>query len=188
VLAVTVATLDRLSGGRVVFGAGLGGNEREFAAFGEESDERVRADQLDEALELLRRWWRGESVTQSGPHYVVDDVALAPLPLQQPLPIWIGGNAPRPVRRAARYDGWAANSSYIDRMTLTPDGVAERLTTIDGLRGGLDGFDVVVQGLSDLADPATYREAGATWWLENVHDMRGPFDEMLALVAEGPPR
>jgi hypothetical protein len=73
-------------------------------------------------------------------------------------------------------------------MTLTPDDVAERLTTIDKLRGGLDGFDVVVHGLSDLGDPATYREAGATWWLENVHDMRGPFDEMLALVAEGPPR
>ncbi len=188
VLAVTVATLDRLSGGRVVFGAGLGGNEREFAAFGEETDERVRAEQLDEALDLLRRWWRGEQVTHSGPHYVVHGVALAPLPLQQPLPIWIGGNAPRPLRRAARYDGWAANSSHHDRMTLTPDDVAERLATIEELRGGLDGFDVVVQGLSDLADPAAYGEAGATWWLENVHDVRGPFDEMLALVASGPPR
>jgi alkanesulfonate monooxygenase SsuD/methylene tetrahydromethanopterin reductase-like flavin-dependent oxidoreductase (luciferase family) len=185
---VTVATLDRLSGGRVVFGAGLGGNEREFAAFGEETDERIRAEQLDAALGLLRRWWRGDSITQSGPHYVVDDVAIAPLPLQQPLPIWIGGNAPRPVRRAARYDGWAANSSYIDHMTLTSDDVAGRLATIAALRGGLDGFDVVVQGLSNLADPAAYAAAGATWWLENVHDMRGTFDEMLALVAAGPPR
>jgi len=188
VLAVTVATLDRLSRGRVVFGAGLGGNEREFAAFGEETDERVRAEQLDEALELLRSWWRGDSVTNAGPHYVVDDVGIAPLPLQQPLPIWIGGNAPRPLRRAARYDGWAANSSYIDHMTLTPADVAERLATIEALRGGLDGFDVVVQGLSDLADPATYADAGATWWLENVHDMRGAFEEMLALVAAGPSR
>jgi alkanesulfonate monooxygenase SsuD/methylene tetrahydromethanopterin reductase-like flavin-dependent oxidoreductase (luciferase family) len=127
-------------------------------------------------------------VTQTGPHYVVDGVALAPLPLQQPLPIWIGGNATRALRRAARYDGWASNSSSVDRMTLTPDDVAERAATIDALRGGLDGFDVVVQGLSDLADPAKYGDAGATWWLENVHDMRGTFDEMLALVGQGPPR
>ena len=187
-LALTVATLDRLSGGRVVFGAGLGGNERELAAFAEEADERVRAAKLDEALGLLRRWWDGETVTHRGEHFTVDAVALASTPVQPHLPIWIGGNAPRPVRRAARFDGWAANSSYIDHMTLTPEDVAGRLDTIRDRRGSLDGFDVVVQGLSSLADPAAYAAAGATWWLENVHDMRGPYDEMLALVSEGPPR
>jgi alkanesulfonate monooxygenase SsuD/methylene tetrahydromethanopterin reductase-like flavin-dependent oxidoreductase (luciferase family) len=188
VLAVTVATLDRLSGGRVVFGAGLGGNERELAAFGEETDERVRAEQLDEALDLLRVLWRGERVTHSGPHYVVDDVALAPLPLQQPLPIWIGGNAPRPLRRAARFDGWAANASYHDHMSLTPDDVAARVTTIADMRGGLEGFDVVVHGLSDLADPRAYEGVGATWWLENLNDRRAPYADLLARVAQGPPR
>jgi alkanesulfonate monooxygenase SsuD/methylene tetrahydromethanopterin reductase-like flavin-dependent oxidoreductase (luciferase family) len=187
-LALTVATLDRLSGGRVVFGAGLGGNERELAAFDEESDERVRAAKLDEALGLLRRWWDGETVTHRGEHFIVEAVALASTPVQPQLPIWIGGNAPRPVRRAARFDGWAANSSYIDHMTLTPEDVAARLETIRAQRGSLDAFDVVVQGLSDLADPAAYAAAGATWWLENVHDMRGPYDRMLALVSEGPPR
>src|SRR5262249_13399334 len=179
-LALTVATLDRLSGGRVVFGAGLGGNERELAAFGEEADERVRAAKLDEALDLLRRWWDGETVTHEGEHYRVDGVALAATPVQTHVPIWIGGDGARAPPRAARFDGWAANSTYIDHMTLTPDDVSARLATIRERRRTLDGFDVVVQGLSDLADPAAYACAGATWWLENVHDMRGSYEDMLA--------
>ena len=179
VLALTVATLDHLSGGRVVFGAGLGGNERELSAFGEETDEKVRAEQLDGSLDRLRRWWAGETV---------DGVALVPKPVQAQLPIWIGGNAPRPLRRAARFDGWAANASYHDHMTLEPDDVAARAGTIAELRGGLEGFDVVVHGLSDLADPAGYAKAGATWWLENLNDRRGAFDDLLARVAQGPPR
>jgi alkanesulfonate monooxygenase SsuD/methylene tetrahydromethanopterin reductase-like flavin-dependent oxidoreductase (luciferase family) len=187
VLALTVATLDRLSGGRVVFGAGLGGNERELEAFGDEVDARVRGAMLDEGLELLRRLWSGDEVEHRGEHYRADRVTLGALPLQRPLPIWVGGNAPRPLRRAARYDGWAANSSYIDRMTLDPGDVAARLETIRGVRGDLAGFDVVVQGLSDLADPSAYAATGATWWLENVHDRRGGFDEQLARVRAGPP-
>jgi alkanesulfonate monooxygenase SsuD/methylene tetrahydromethanopterin reductase-like flavin-dependent oxidoreductase (luciferase family) len=187
VLALTVATLDRLSDGRVVFGAGLGGNDRELAAFGDETDERVRGAMLDEGLEILRRLWSGEEVQHRGEHYVVDGVRLGALPLQQPLPIWIGGNAPRPLRRAALYDGWAANSSYADKMTLTPEDVAERVETIRGARESLDGFDIVVQGLSELAAPSEYAEAGATWWLENLHDLRGPFEAQFELVRSGPP-
>ncbi len=73
-------------------------------------------------------------------------------------------------------------------MTLTPDDVASRLETIRRARGGLDGFDVAVHGLSDLASPRAYADAGATWWLEAVHDRRGSFDEQLARVRAGPPR
>src|SRR5919198_555501 len=68
VLAHQIATLDRLSGGRVVFGAGLGGIESEFGKFGEPTDARVRAELLDEGLELLRRLWSGEEVTHAGSH------------------------------------------------------------------------------------------------------------------------
>ncbi len=187
-LALAVTTLDHLSGGRVTFGAGLGGNERELAAFGDETDERVRARQLDEALDVLRQLWSGERVHHKSEYLKVHVVKLAPLPIQQHLPIWIGGNAPRPLRRAARYDGWAANASYHDRMTLTPDAIAARAAVIADLRGGLDGFDVVVHGLSDLADPRAYKDAGATWWLENLNDRRAPYADLLARVAKGPPR
>src|ERR671937_1167451 len=69
VLAHQVATLDVLSGGRVTFGAGLGGVPSEFAKFGEPSDPKVRAAMLDEGLELLRRLWSGDEVVHHGEHY-----------------------------------------------------------------------------------------------------------------------
>jgi alkanesulfonate monooxygenase SsuD/methylene tetrahydromethanopterin reductase-like flavin-dependent oxidoreductase (luciferase family) len=68
VLAHQVATLDVLSGGRVVFGAGLGGVVSEFESFGEESDAKLRADKLDEGLDLLRRLWSGARVEHRGAH------------------------------------------------------------------------------------------------------------------------
>ena len=177
-VAVTVATVDRLSGGRVVFGAGLGGNERELKAFGEETDERIRAEKLDEALDLLRRWWNGERVTHRGPHYTVDDVALIPTPLQSHLPIWIGGDSLRARNRAGRFDGWAPNVS---------DGPEQLMRGLDGLERS-EGFDVVVQGNSDRTNPDEYAQAGATWWLDSIHDERGDFDAMLHRVGQGPPR
>lgn len=188
VLAHQVATLDVLSGGRVVFGAGLGGVEREFGAFGEPTDARLRAELLDEGLDLLRRLWAGEHVQHHGAHFTVDGVTLAPRPRQEPLPIWIGGNAPPALRRAARFDGWIADTADPERMTLSPDEVAERLARIREHRGGDRAFEVAVHGFADRgAGPDAYGRAGATWWLEDVHDRRGNADEMLALVAAGPP-
>jgi probable F420-dependent oxidoreductase len=183
VLAHAVATLDVLSGGRVIFGAGLGGVPSEFTAFGEDDAPRLRAEKLDEGLDLLRRLWSGERVEHRGRHYEVNDVALAPLPVQRPLPIWIGGNSTRARARAARFDGWFADTSSPDRMRMTPDELA---TLADALPTG-DHFDVVVHGYSDQVDPRDYDAAGTTWWLEDVHDMRGSFAELLRLVAGGPP-
>ncbi len=182
VLAHQVATLDVLSGGRVVFGAGLGGIVSEFESFGEETDARVRAAKLDEGLDVLRRLWSGERVEHRGAHYVVDGVMLAPTPAQQPLPIWIGGNSARARARAARFDGWFADTSDPEQMSMSPETLAEH---VRGL-GRDDGFDVVVHGYSDKASTAAYAAAGATWWLEDVHDRRGSFDELLALVEAGP--
>src|SRR6478752_7140888 len=94
VLAHQVATLDNLSGGRVTFGAGLGGSTSEFGKFSEPVNAKVRAAMLDEGLDLLRRFWSGEEVTHHGGHYTVDGVTLAPAPVQERVPIWIGGNRP----------------------------------------------------------------------------------------------
>jgi len=182
VLAQQVATLDVLSGGRVIFGAGLGGSSSEFGKFGEPTDEHVRAAMLDEALPLLRRLWSGEEVTHRGEHYAVDGVTLAPTPLQAQLPIWIGGNRPASLRRASRWDGWCADSSDPTGMTLAPDDVAQSIERI----GGSEAFDVAVIGYRDRTAPAEYERAGATWWLESVHDMRGTFEQMLELVEAGP--
>jgi alkanesulfonate monooxygenase SsuD/methylene tetrahydromethanopterin reductase-like flavin-dependent oxidoreductase (luciferase family) len=186
VLAQQVATLDVLSGGRVVFGAGLGGSRSEFARFGEPDDPKVRAAMLDEGLELLRRLWVGEEVRHRGEHYVVDGVTLAPTPAQARVPIWIGGNRPASLRRAARWEGWLADSADPSGMTLSPEDVGRSIETIQAARAEEGPFDVAVLGQSNLGEPGAYEAAGATWWLENVHDLRGPVEEMRALVADGP--
>lgn len=182
VLAQQVATLDVLSGGRVIFGAGLGGSKSEFAKFGEPDDARLRAAMLDEGLDVLRALWSGQEVRHRGAHYTVERVTLAPTPAQKRVPVWIGGNRGPSLRRASRWDGWCADSSDPTGMTLSPGDVEARI----GVIGRSDAFDVAVLGQSDVAAPADYEAAGATWWLENVHDRRGTLDEMRSLVRGGP--
>lgn len=182
VLAHQVATLDNLSGGRVTFGAGLGGVTTEFGKFGEPTDAKVRAAMLDEGLELLRGFWSGKEVTHHGEHYTVEGVTLAPTPVQSRLPIWIGGNRPASLRRAARWDGWLADGADSTGVTLSPEDLTRSIATI----GRSDEYDVAVLAESDRMDPSAYAQAGATWWLENLHDKRGSADEMLALVQQGP--
>jgi alkanesulfonate monooxygenase SsuD/methylene tetrahydromethanopterin reductase-like flavin-dependent oxidoreductase (luciferase family) len=169
-LAHTVATLDRLSGGRFVFGAGLGGNRGEFERFGEDYSRARRIELLDGGLATLRRWWDGEEV---------DGIALRPPPAGR-VPIWIGGNSADALERAGRFDGWVADTAgYQIEMTMTPDEVAERARGLEG--------DVVVGGYTGPGDPHEYEAAGATWWLESLHDARGTPDEMLGIVRAGPP-
>jgi probable F420-dependent oxidoreductase len=187
ILANQVATLDLLSGGRVVFGAGLGGSPSEFGKFGEPTDSKLRAAMLDEGLDILRRLWSGEQVNHKGKHYAVDGVTLKPAPLQEHLPIWIGGNKPASQRRAARWDGWIPDSAYPPGAAASPGDVARGLTRIRDLRAGSsESFDVAVLGESGKAQAAAFEQAGATWWLENVHDGRGSPEEMLRLVESGP--
>jgi probable F420-dependent oxidoreductase len=186
VLAQQIATLDVLSDGRVTFGAGLGGVPAEFGAFGEPTDERVRAEMLDEGLEVVRSLLAGERVEHRGAHYTVDGVTLAPAPVQQPLPIWIGGRSPRAQRRAARFDGWLADSSDEHGMVTSPEDIRRGIDRIEPRAG----FDIGVMGYTRDPDDElarAYGEAGATWWLENVHDVRGTPEEMLERIAAGPP-
>jgi alkanesulfonate monooxygenase SsuD/methylene tetrahydromethanopterin reductase-like flavin-dependent oxidoreductase (luciferase family) len=169
-LALTVATLDRVSGGRVVFGAGLGGNRAEFERFGESFSVKRRFVLLDEGLATLRAWWDGREV---------DGVELNPPPAGR-VPIWVGGNSEQALSLAARYDGWFANTAGKDDMTMTPEELAAKAAAVG------DG-EIVVHGYSRVASPADYGAAGATWWLENLSDSYGPPDDMLALIRQGPP-
>lgn len=105
-LAGALASLDRLSGGRLLPAVGLGIPDRhEQAAFGVER--RERAAIFDEVLPLLRRFWSGEAVTHDGPRYRYDGLRIEPTPVQDPLEVWMGGRAPSELRRAGRLgDGW----------------------------------------------------------------------------------
>ena len=195
IVANALASLDLLSAGRVIFGAGLGGVPEEFTAFGDPGDAKQRAAMLDEGLAILDGFWSGETVTHHGPHYVVEGVSLEPLPLQRPrIPIWIGGERAPALRRAARWDGWLAPATSHDgtpTMSKSPERIAEMVATIRRQRTTTAPFEVAIDGYSEAGNPAlprAYQAAGATWWLESIHGMRGPLGEMVARVQAGPPK
>ncbi len=108
-VARELASLDVLSAGRATFGAGLGSQAlQEYEAFGEQGDAKVRAERLDEALEVVVGLWSGVPFTYQGKYYTVTNGQFLPRPVQQPrIPVWIAGRWParRPFARAARWDG-----------------------------------------------------------------------------------
>lgn len=191
-LAATLANLDILSGGRVIFGAGLGGVEKEFSAFGEPADARVRAEKLDEGLELIDRLLSGEPVTHIGSHYTADSIQLAPLPVQPHIPFWIGGESRPALRRAARWDGWLASAITQEyQFTITPEDIARSKAYIESQRLKTAPIDIAVEGISEpdqTALRASYAEAGVTWWLENICGLRGSFEDLMARIDAGPER
>ncbi|SED63074.1 LLM class flavin-dependent oxidoreductase [Jiangella alba] len=185
-LARETASLDRLSGGRLILGAGLGSDRfgEEFSRTGEELDDRVRAAMLDESLAVLRAAWSGAPVRHRGEHYVVDDIAFEPPP--SGIPVWIAGfpGNTAPLRRAARHDGFfPVNLDH-------PDQLAEAVGTVRRLRAeaGADGpYDVAV-GLPADADLAAYEAAGATWWLTDFDPHTITVDEVRGVLRAGPVR
>ncbi|MBM4381925.1 MAG: TIGR03619 family F420-dependent LLM class oxidoreductase [Deltaproteobacteria bacterium] len=106
VLAKECATIDFLSNGRLlpVFGVGFEGDPT-WKATGR--DPAARGKRSDETLEIMARLWNGESVDFAGAHFTYQGARIAPLPVQKPLPLWIGGHSPAAIRRTARIGtGW----------------------------------------------------------------------------------
>jgi probable F420-dependent oxidoreductase len=104
-LAKQAAEVDLLSGGRFRLGLGIGWNKVEYEALGQ--DFRTRGRRLDEQIGLLRRLWAEESVTFDGTFDHIKGAGLAPLPVQRPIPVWIGAQSPVAYRRVGRVaDGW----------------------------------------------------------------------------------
>ncbi|MEV0285963.1 MULTISPECIES: LLM class flavin-dependent oxidoreductase [unclassified Kribbella] len=177
-------TLDVLSNGRLTLGVGLGSDRfaGEFSRSGEELDDRIRAEQLDECLQILTAGWSDETVVHRGKHYLVDSVRFEPRPVAGRVPIWCAGfpGKPKPIRRAARYDG------YFPVNLTSPDQVASAVEAVSAERGSLDGFDIVI-ALSPSTDGRPYAAAGATWCLTDFDpDLR--LADVQAVVKAGPPR
>ena len=122
VLAKEIATLDFLSGGRVLPAVGLGTeDEREFEACG--SPKRQRGGRTDEAIEVMKLLWSQDNVTFHGKYYTLNDVTIQPKPVQRDLPpMWIGGRSEAAIQRTARIgDGWLVSQATPDEVA---DGVA----------------------------------------------------------------
>jgi alkanesulfonate monooxygenase SsuD/methylene tetrahydromethanopterin reductase-like flavin-dependent oxidoreductase (luciferase family) len=195
VVAREMATLDVLSGGRTVFGAGLGSIDAEYTAFGEEASLRYRAERLDESLAVLSELWSGREVRFHGQHIVVDGVRMLPAPVQRPrIPIWCPGRWPVKAgfRRAARWDGaMPTHADYTLGATMPPEDLSAILAVIVAERGGLDGFDVALEGRTPPTGGATivsrYADLGLTWWVEAMGWWRGGVAEARSRIAAGPP-
>ncbi len=106
VLAKSIASLDRLSGGRVLPAFGLGvANAGEHQAFG--VDRKDRGRWFNEALPLMRRLWSEDNVSHEGKRFTLQDVTIRPRPIQDPLEVWLGGASPLELKRVGRHgDGW----------------------------------------------------------------------------------
>jgi probable F420-dependent oxidoreductase len=139
-LAKTVATLDKLSDGRFILGAGTGYLKGEFRALGVDLDERNEL--FDEALDVLPLHWSGEPFSYKGRHFEAVECIGRPRPVQQPIPIWIGGNAKVTRERVAeRAQGWMP--------LLVPPEVAK--TTRSPIVRGLDEVTALMKPMQEQA-------------------------------------
>jgi len=175
-VAKQYATLDRLSGGRVILGVGAGHLRREFLALGADFDGRGVV--TDEYIRLIDALWTREEASFQGERYQFEEFHLAPRPLQQPRPpIWVGGNSRRAARRAAELaDGWVPwevtpedvrdRLEYVDRLGLraTPLEVVVPAGPVEITAQAVDGERARFTGSREqvIDDVRAYREAGVT--------------------------
>jgi hypothetical protein len=192
-LAHALASLDQLSGGRVMLGVGLG-VRTDFTQFGRDLAPRDWAREYDEALEIMTGLWTGEPFSYDGEFFSLEDVTLPIVPVQQPrIPIVVGGWWPkrRPFDRAARWDGTMPYWPALMEGATGPEGQTATGTIEGELRelmayytGVADDPGEVVLPREKRDDPgydALAAEVGATWLLTSY---RMDLDE----VSQGPPR
>jgi len=178
-LAKAAATVDRLSRGRMVLGLGVGYHKTEYYALGVDFEERNAL--FDEALEVLPLHWSGEPFSYDGIHFSARNVQARPCPVQNPIPVWIGGNSRLSRRRAALLaDGWMPMqggpelSATARTVQISDDETLERMVgevqreAIAADRGSID-VQWTYQDPSlriPEAEPDRHRERFA--WLESI--------------------
>ena len=164
-VAKQAAAVDVLSGGRLRLGIGVGWNYVEYEALGE--NWRNRGARSEEQIEVMRRLWTEELVTYEGRWHKITDAGILPLPVQRPIPVWLGGRADRTIRRIVSIgDGWI--------LTGRPDDgakeVIERLHSYANEAGrdaggiGIEGWvSASIGGADEWAkEAAGWKALGAT--------------------------
>lgn len=199
-VAREVATLDHLSGGRMILGVGLGfSGEAEFEQFGEDGDARVRADKLDECLAIMHGLCTGEPFAFTGEHYTVRETTFLPRPVQGQVPVWVAGYWPnkRPFRRAARWQGAAPAEMDIrddgfSILASSPQSARKMIEYINRHRTGGGPYDVIVsRALPRDRDERTelisaYGSVGVTWILRDLLPWETSLQEAVRIVRAGP--
>jgi probable F420-dependent oxidoreductase len=181
-LAKAAASVDKVSDGRFILGMGTGYQKSEFFALGVDFEERNVL--LDEVLDVLPMHWSGEPFSYRGAHFEARDVIARPRPVQDPIPIWLGGNARRTLRRVAeRCQGWMplVGPAEVSATARTPHletaaDIAAKVAELRDLAGERSASLDVAASYSDrtIADPTNdverhrdafgaLEEAGASW-------------------------
>jgi probable F420-dependent oxidoreductase len=150
-LAKQAATLDVLSGGRLILGVGTGYQEPEFRALGVEF--RDRNALFDEGLEVMKLAWTGEVVNYRGMHFVAEDVRSLPVPVSRPHPpIWIGGNSNLTMRRVVDSgQGWMPMPNPRSKAAAGRSVALETLDDLARLKRYMTGY-AEQQGRPDSPD------------------------------------
>ncbi len=194
-VARELASLDRLSGGRLTLGVG-NGDDIDFAPVGDPTPARHRAAVLDESLEIVRRLLEETGpVDHAGATYRLEGARLHDETVQPRIPFWVAGWWPhrKPLLRAARFEGVVP--LWPEFRVPTPAEYAECLAVIHEARDGTpqqdDPFDALVWARSDGPDddrPLGYAEVGATWWVDAFHWRTDGLEDVRRRIAAGPPR
>lgn len=193
-------TIDHLSNGRLVmpvaFGATPDGGISRVNT--DTEDRKIRAQRLDETLEILKLAWSGEKISFEGKHYQMKDMIFRPTPIQQPrIPIWNVGAWPKikSMNRAITWDGIIPMDAEDAFAPIGPEMLREITAWIGDHRESDSPFDVVVEGVTDGADVAATRdrvaplaEAGATWWIESRWSPEDTPQVLMERIRQGPPR
>jgi alkanesulfonate monooxygenase SsuD/methylene tetrahydromethanopterin reductase-like flavin-dependent oxidoreductase (luciferase family) len=185
----------------------VGGGQEQFGDLGDEPDQRVRGEMLDEGLKIVTGLWSGEEFQFDGKYYHVRPTTFRPKPVQQPrIPIWAAGVWPhkRPLARMARWDGMFPLFWGIDDPAEQAARLREMVASVMHIRqevlpeSAQRPFDIIMTGATPPDRPDQTREhisrfadAGATWWLESLEPGRGggpdwSFKQLRERVLAGP--
>ena len=192
-LAREILTLRDLSGGRFVFGAGIGAGTSEFDHLGEETNARTRGRMLDEALEILQAVFAGGAIDHHGDHYTVVSDPLIDAPVNVPIVLAGTWPNPRPFTRAARFDGaYAVRAGFVDPLSV--DDVAAMASHVREHRTTDAPFELTVGGRAsedrdaDRRRAKEFEAAGATMWMEGTVPRFESLDHARERIRRGPPR
>ena len=205
-LASELLSIDQLSQGRAIVALGLGAVDFPgWKEIGAETDRKIRAELLDETIDILSSFWSGKFAGYQGKHYQIESFGEGPATIQQPrIPIWVVGAwfSQKSMARVLRCDGllphilppagvtqWGADDV---RAALTPDVLRQITTYLAQHRTLSTHFDIVMEGETPGEDAQAtaakimpLQDAGVTWWIE-ARWMDGR-DEVLKRVRQGPP-
>lgn len=197
-LARNLATLDRLSDGRVMLGTGLGNIATNYTPFGRTDNERALGQRYDEALEVIDGLWSGDPFRYEGEYFTIDDAVLLPTPEQEPrIPIVAGGVWPnkKPIRRGARWDGivphWPGDGVVPRDGDVDPAEVSSEL--LEYYHAHADEPGEVMLPLDPPGNSPEYRdvcrEYGVTWlYTRDLRESEYISNPELAMgrIREGP--